>query len=76
MHDITQIEGRGLPGVFVASSAFVQAADSQSQALGYHPAAVFVDHPIQDRTDKEVQALAQGAADEIIKALFGETGQA
>ena len=69
MHDITDLEGRGLPGVFVASTEFIVAAQSQAEALGFDPARVFVAHPIQDRTDDEMRALADGALDELIAAL-------
>ncbi|MEY2567024.1 MAG: hypothetical protein QOE35_1553 [Actinomycetota bacterium] len=69
MHDITDLEGRGLPGVFVASTEFVEAAAAQSIALGFEPAAVFVPHPIQDRTDHEMRALADAAVEEILAAL-------
>ena len=69
MHDIADLEGRGLPGVFVASTEFVDAADAQAAALGFDPARVFVAHPIQDRTDEEMAALAEGAVDEILAAL-------
>jgi hypothetical protein len=69
VHDIADLEGRGLPGVFVASTEFVDAADAQAAALGFDPARVFVPHPIQDRTDSELAALADAAVDEILKAL-------
>ena len=69
MHDIADLEGRGLPGVFVASSEFVAAADAQEKALGLATARVFVPHPIQDRTDDEMRALADAAVDEVLKAL-------
>ena len=69
MHDITDLETRGLPGVFVASTEFVEAAAAQSEALGFSPSAVFVPHPIQDRTDDEVRAVADGAVDAILAAL-------
>jgi hypothetical protein len=69
VHDITDLEGRGVPGVFVASSEFVEAAAAQAAALGFDPAAVFVAHPIQDRTDDEMRALADGAVEEILAAL-------
>ncbi len=69
MHDIADLEGRGLPGVFVASTEFVDAADAQSAALGFDPARVFVPHPIQDRTDDEMAALADAAVDEIVRAI-------
>jgi len=35
-----------VPGVFVASSEFVEAAVAQATALGFDAARVFVDHPI------------------------------
>lgn len=41
----------------------------QADALGYDPAYVWVPHPIQDRTDAEMQALADAHFDEIIAAL-------
>jgi hypothetical protein len=69
VHDITDLESRGLPGVFVASTEFVEAASAQSSALGFDAAAVFVPHPIQDRTDDEMRALADGAIDAIVAAL-------
>lgn len=56
-------------GVFVASTEFVDAAQAQADALGADPARVFVPHPIQDRTDDEIRALADAAVDEIIAAL-------
>lgn len=69
MHDITDLEGRGVPGVFVASTEFIDAAAAQADALGFEPAVVFVAHPIQDRTDDEIGALAEAAAGEIVAAL-------
>ncbi len=69
MHDITDFEGRGLVGVFVASAEFVDAAAAQSTALGYEPAAVFLPHPIQDRTDEEMRALADVAVEQVVAAL-------
>ncbi len=69
MHDIADLERRGIPGVFVASTAFVAAADAQARALGADTAAVFVPHPIQDRTDDEMRALAETAYAEVVRAL-------
>ncbi len=70
MHDIADLEGRGIPGVFVASSEFVQAAEVQSKALGFSAVArVFTPHPIQDRTDDEMRALADAAVDDVVAAL-------
>jgi hypothetical protein len=69
VHDIVDLEGRGVPGVFVASAEFREAAAAQSQSLGFEPAAVFVPHPIQDRTDAEMLAIADAAIEEILAAL-------
>ena len=69
MHDTVNLEAAGTPTVFVASTEFVDAASAQSVALGANPAAVFVAHPIQDRTDEELRALADAAIDGLVAAL-------
>jgi hypothetical protein len=69
MHDIADLEGRGIPGVGVASTEFVLAAQMQSRSLGFDPAMVFVQHPIQDRSDAELRALADSAVDQIIRSI-------
>jgi hypothetical protein len=70
VHDITDFEARGIPSVFVASAVFVEAAETQARALGFTSAErVFVAHPIQDRSDAEMRALAEGAVDELLGKL-------
>ena len=69
MHDIADLESRGIPGVGVASNEFVQAAAIQARSLGFDPAMVFVNHPIQDRSDDELRALADGALPAILQRL-------
>jgi hypothetical protein len=59
----------GLPGVIVASIGFRDAVLSQSRGLGFEPAVVYLPHPIQDRSDEEMRALAEGCVGDIIKAL-------
>ena len=71
MHDTVNLEALGVPTVFVASSEFVDAAVAQARALGADPASVFVPHPIQDRTDDELRALADGAVDDVVRAVSG-----
>jgi len=66
---MTELEARGIPSVYVASAEFVEAGAAQASALGFEPAAVFVAHPIQDRTDAEIRALADGALEEILSRL-------
>ena len=69
MHDLVDLEDRGVAGVFIASDRFAQAADAQGEALGLHPRRVFTPHPVQDRSDQEVQSLAEIAFPEILAAL-------
>jgi hypothetical protein len=71
VHDTVNLEALGVPTVFVASTEFVDAAEAQARALGANPARVFVPHPIQDRTDAEIQVLADGAVDAIVRAVGG-----
>ena len=75
MHDISDLELRGVPGVFVASAEFVEAAATQAAALGFSDVArVFTPHPIQDRTDEEMTAYADAAFDEIVAAITSASG--
>ena len=70
LRDVLEFEKVGKPSVLIASSAFVDAAEKQARMLG-QPAArrVFVQHPIQDRTDDELRELARSALEEIEKLL-------
>ena len=68
---MAELEARGLPAVYVASAEFVEAGRAQARALGFEPDAVFVAHPIQDRTDEEMRALAEGALEEVAARLTG-----
>ncbi len=69
MHDTKELESRGIPSVFVASSEFAAAAEAQATALGTEPAVVFVPHPIQDRTDEEMRSIADAALDDIVARI-------
>jgi hypothetical protein len=71
VHDTVALEARGIPGVFVATVEFRDGAAAQARALGADPAAVFVHHPIQDRTDAEMREIADAAAGPVIAALLG-----
>jgi hypothetical protein len=72
VHDIADLENRGVPGVFVASAEFMTGAAAQSEALGFPAASVFVAHPIQDRSDNEMRALADAAIDQILAAILAQ----
>ena len=70
MHDIVDLEGRGLPGVFVATTEFDVAAEAQSSSLGFPTVArVFTPHPVQDRTDDEMRAYADNAFEQILAQM-------
>ncbi len=69
MHDTVDLEDRGIPTVFVSTVEFVDGADAQAKALGTQPSAVYVEHPIQDRTDDEMRVIADGAVDEIVDRI-------
>ncbi len=63
-----------MPSVFVASIEFV---DARRRAVAARSVptrrACSSPHPIQDRTDDELQALADDAVDEILRAITTET---
>jgi hypothetical protein len=63
------LERRGVPGGFVASTEFVEAARAQAESLGFDSYKVFVNHPIQDRTDEEMQQLAEDAFDQVLAMI-------
>jgi hypothetical protein len=69
VHDTVDLEARGVPSLFVATVEFEDGATAQARALGADPAAVYVPHPIQDRTDAEMIAIAEQAVDGIVAAL-------
>jgi hypothetical protein len=70
VHDINDLELRGIPSMFVASDQFVDAAVAQSTSLGFPAVArVFTPHPIQDRTDDEMLTYADVVFDEIVDKL-------
>ena len=63
------LDERGIPGVMIATTAFREAAAAQAESLGYEPAIVWVPHPIQNRTDEELLAIADEAMTEIVAKL-------
>ena len=69
MHDTADLERRGVPSVFVATVEFMDGAELQARQLGADPAAVYVPHPIQDRTDAELVAIADAAFAEVLERL-------
>jgi hypothetical protein len=66
------LDSRGIPGGFIASTEFIEAAKAQAESLGFDPYKVFVGHPIQDRTDAEMQTLAEQAFEDILAMILEE----
>jgi hypothetical protein len=70
LRDVMELETLGTPAVLAASSAFRGAADEQTILLGQPELRrVLVEHPIQDRTDAELQALARAALPALLAAV-------
>jgi hypothetical protein len=69
MHDITDLEARGVVSVGVVTELFRDGAEAQCRTLAFEPAVVYVAHPIQDRTDAELQQLAEDAFQAILRAV-------
>ena len=67
LRDVVELEGQGVPAVLVASAAFEDTAREQAKRLGQPALArVFVPHPVQDRTDADLRAMARAAVDETL----------
>jgi hypothetical protein len=66
---MADLESRGIPVVGVATTEFIEAAAVQAKSLGTDPAYVFIPHPVQDRTDAELRALAEQHAGAILGLL-------
>jgi hypothetical protein len=69
VHDIADLERRGVVGVFLASAAFADAALRQGEALGFPAPHVLVPHPVQDRTDDELRAVAEQVYPAVVAAV-------
>ena len=66
---MADLDGRGVPGVMVATEQFQDAATAPSTSLGFEPAIVWVPHPIQNRSAEELKAIANDAIDSILGNL-------
>ncbi|MFT5445101.1 MAG: hypothetical protein ACI9DC_000261 [Gammaproteobacteria bacterium] len=69
MHDILTLDRRSIPGCAVISEGFIPAAEAQSKALGFEPAIVWLAHPIQNRTEEELAAMAVAAVTDILQKI-------
>ncbi len=70
LHDVLGFEQQARPSVLVATDVFATAAAEQAALLGAPGLRrVLVAHPVQDRTDAEVRALAVAVVDDLLGAL-------
>jgi hypothetical protein len=68
-HDLNDLDKKGLPGVSVLTEEFRQAFEAQKAAIGLDAAAVYVPHPMQNRTAAELHAFAERSIDAILAAI-------
>ena len=73
MHDTSDLEIRGIPSVYVATTEFIDGADAQAKSLGFAHSPVYVEHPIQDRTDEEVIAIGEQAFETVMTQLVEQS---
>ncbi len=72
MHDTSELEIRRIPSVYVATTEFVDAAAAQAKSLGFAHSPIYVEHPIQDRTDEEMVAIAEQAFESLVAQLVNQ----
>ncbi len=69
MHDTSDLETRGIPSVYVATTEFVDGANAQAKSLGFAHSPIYIEHPIQDRTDEEMAAIGEKAFETVVAQL-------
>ncbi len=70
---MSDLEIRGIPSVYVATTEFVDGADAQAKSLGFAHSPIYVEHPIQDRTDEEMIAIGEKAFDAVVSQLVKQS---
>jgi hypothetical protein len=65
-HDLFTLDERALPGVSVFTEEFMEAFETQRRAIGFDGAAVFVPHPMQNRSRAELESFADKFFDDIL----------
>jgi hypothetical protein len=63
------LDSRGIPGGYILTEEFREADIAQAKALGFDARKVFVEHPIQDRTDEEMGVIAEKAYAEVRRLI-------
>jgi hypothetical protein len=68
-HDLSDLDKLGLAGVSVLTEEFRQAFEQQKSAIGFDAAAIYVPHPMQNKTTAELHAFAEQSVDQILAAI-------
>ena len=63
------LDSLGIPGGYILTEEFREADIAQAKSLGFSARKVFVEHPIQDRTDAEMAEIADKAFS-AVKAML------
>ena len=66
---MNELDKKGIPGVFLVTNEFKDAATIQSKALGFEPGIYWMPHPVQNRTAEELRTMAVDAADGVLKMI-------
>ncbi len=70
VHDLVRLERRGIPTAGVGTLPFADEALEQARVLGMPDLRmVLVDHPVQLLEADELDALADGATERIVRLL-------
>jgi len=68
-HDLNDLDQRGIPGVSVLTTEFIDAFGKQCKAIGFAGASLYVPHPMQNRTNAELHQLADESFPQILENL-------
>jgi hypothetical protein len=72
LHDLVQLERRGIPAVGIATAPFADEAIEQARRLGMPDARmVYLPHPVQLLTGAELAARADAVFPAVLAALTG-----
>jgi hypothetical protein len=63
------LDKQGVPGVFLVTTEFKDAAAIQSKALGFEPGILWMPHPVQNRTPEELKQIAADSVAGILKMI-------
>jgi hypothetical protein len=71
IHDVAQLESRGLPTVCMTGHSFLGLADAYSESLGFAARLVVFEHPIAGRGEQEVRAKADALVHDVMESFVG-----